>query len=144
MTLKKMIFLFIIINTLLNRVLYTHILINSECLCFDMMIKKTVEQNKLKQFSVPLQQIIGVMGKSDTINEIMKTHININKHTEICYFYIKNDNLKYNLIFNRLWLNRNDVQIIAKRKGNLFWFYKSIYQKHKKLIKKDYLKHLWD
>ena len=55
MILKKIIFLFIIIDTLLNGVLYIHILINSECLCFNMMTKKTVKQNKLKQFPVPSQ-----------------------------------------------------------------------------------------
>ena len=48
MTLKKIIFSSIIINTLLNKVSYAHILIDSECLCFNMITKKTVEQNKLK------------------------------------------------------------------------------------------------
>ena len=48
MTLKKMIFLFITINMLLNGVSYAHILIDLGCLCFGMVIKKTVEQNKLK------------------------------------------------------------------------------------------------
>ena len=42
------------------------------------------------------------MNKLNTINEIVKAHIDINKHTEICYFYIKSDNFKYNLIFDRL------------------------------------------
>ena len=65
------------------------------------MTKKTVEQNKLKQFLVFLWQIIDVMNKSDTINEIAKIYINVDKYTEICYFYIKNNNLKYNLIFNK-------------------------------------------
>ena len=97
-----MTFSLITINTLLNRVLYTHILINSECLCFDMMIKKTVEWNKLKQFPVPLQQVIDIIGKSCIINKIAKTHIDVNKHIKICYFYIENDNLKYILIFDRL------------------------------------------
>ena len=49
------------------------------------------------------------MGKSGTINEIMKAHINVDKHMKICYFYIEGDNLEYDLIFDRLWLNRNDV-----------------------------------
>ena len=87
---------------LLNKVLYTHILINSKCLCFDMIIKKTVEQNKLKWFPVSLWQIIDVMNKPDTINKIIKTHINVNEYIKICYFYIKNNNFKYNLILNRL------------------------------------------
>ena len=52
MILKEMIFPFITINTLLNKVSYTHILINSECLYFDIIIKRTVKQNKLEQFSV--------------------------------------------------------------------------------------------
>ena len=42
------------------------------------------------------------MSKPDTINEIIKTHIDINKHIKICYFYIKSNNLKYNLIFDKL------------------------------------------
>ena len=42
------------------------------------------------------------MSKPDTINEIMKTHINVDKYMKICYFYIKSNNLKYDLIFNRL------------------------------------------
>ena len=42
------------------------------------------------------------MNKSDTINKITKVHININKYTKICYFYIKDNNLKYDLIFSRL------------------------------------------
>ena len=42
------------------------------------------------------------MSKPGTINEIMKAHINVNEYTEICYFYIKNDNFKYNLIFDKL------------------------------------------
>ena len=42
------------------------------------------------------------MGKPDTINKITKVHIDVNKHTEICYFYIRDDNLEYNLIFDRL------------------------------------------
>ena len=100
--LKKMIFSFIIINMLLNEVLYTYILIDSECLCFNIMIKKIVKWNKLKWFPVFLWQIIDVMGKSDIINEIMKTHINIDKYIKICYFYIKSDNLEYNLILDRL------------------------------------------
>ena len=66
-----------------------------------MMTKKTVKQNKLKQFPVLSQQIIDVMSKPDTINEIAKIHINIDEHMKICYFYIKNDNLEYNLILNR-------------------------------------------
>ena len=41
------------------------------------------------------------MSKTGTIDEITKTHININKHTEICYFYIKGDNFKYNLILSK-------------------------------------------
>ena len=49
------------------------------------------------------------MSKSDTINEIAKTHINFNKYIEICYFYIKNNNLEYDLIFDRLWLNKNNI-----------------------------------
>ena len=49
------------------------------------------------------------MNKPGTINEITKAYINIDEHTEICYFYIKNDNLKYDLILDRLQLNRNDV-----------------------------------
>ena len=102
MILKKMIFSFITINMLLNRVLYTHILINLKCLYFSMMTKKTVKQNKLKQFLISSQQIINVINKSDIINEIIKVHININKYTEICYFYIKNDNFEYDLILDRL------------------------------------------
>ena len=120
MTLKEMIFLFITIDMLLNGVLYAHTLIDSRCLCFSMVTKKTVEQNKLKWFPVPPQQVIGVMGKPDTINEIVKTHINVNKHTKICYFYIKDNNLEYNLILNKSWLNRNDVQIVAKEKAIYF------------------------
>ena len=116
MTLKKITSLFITINTLLNRVSYTHILVNSECLCFGMMTKKTAEQNKLKWFPVSSQQIIDVISKPDTINKIVKAYLNINEHTEICYFYIKSDNLKYNLILDRLWLNRNDVQVITKKR----------------------------
>ena len=42
------------------------------------------------------------MNKPDTINEIIKTHINIDEHIEICYFYIRNDNFKYDLILGRL------------------------------------------
>ena len=101
MVLKKMISLFITINTLLNEVLYTHILVDSECLCFGMVIKKTVEQNKLKWFPVPLQQVIDVMSKPGTINEMTKVHINVNEYTKTCYFYIKGDNLKYDLILDR-------------------------------------------
>ena len=41
------------------------------------------------------------MSKLGTINEIMKTHINVDEHTETCYFYIKNDNFKYDLILDR-------------------------------------------
>ena len=102
MVLKEMTFSPIIINTLLNGVSYTHTLINLRCLCFNMVTKKTVEQNKLKQFPVPPQQIIGVMNKPGTINKIAKAYINVNKHTETCYFYIKDNNLKYNLILDRL------------------------------------------
>ena len=120
MTLKKMIFSSITINTLLNEVLYTHILIDSGCLCFDMMTKKTMEQNKLEQFPVPPQQVIGIMGRPGTINEMTKVHINVNRHTKICYFYIKNNNLEYDLILSRSWLNRNDVQIIIKKKTIYF------------------------
>ena len=109
MALKKIIFSFITIDILLNRVSYTHILVDSECLYFGMITKKTVKQNKLKWFPVPPQQIIDVISKPDTINEITKVHININEHTKICYFYIKGNNFKYNLIFDKLWLNMNDV-----------------------------------
>ena len=52
--LKKIISLFITIDTLLNEILYAHTLIDLGCLYFSMVIKKTVEQNKLKQFSVSL------------------------------------------------------------------------------------------
>ena len=100
--LKKMIFSFIIIDILLNEVLYAHILVDSKCLCFSIMIKKTVKQNKLEQFSVSLQRVINIMSKTGTINKMTKVHINVNKYTEICYFYIKGDNLKYDLILNRL------------------------------------------
>ena len=110
----------ITIDTLLNRISYAHILVNLRCLCFNMMTKKTVEQNKLKWFPVSSQQIINVMSRPGTINEIVKAHINIDEYTEICYFYIKDDNLKYNLILNRSWLNRNDVQIIVKEKAIYF------------------------
>ena len=120
MTLKKMTSSFITINMLLNRVSYIHTLIDSECLCFGMVIKRTVEWNKLKQFSVLSWRVIDVMSKPGTIDEIAKTHINVNKHTEICYFYIKNNNLKYDLILNRSWLNRNDVQIVVKEKAIYF------------------------
>ena len=99
--LKKTIFLFITINTLLNEVLYTHILIDSKCLCFNIMIKKTVEWNKLEQFSVPSQRVINIMSKTGTVNKIAKAHINVDEYTKICYFYIKNNNLKYDLILNR-------------------------------------------
>ena len=60
------------------------------------------------------------MSKPDTINEIVKIHININKHMKICYFYIKSDNLKYDLILDKLWLNRNNVQIVVKEKTIYF------------------------
>ena len=62
------------------------------------------------------------MGKPGTINEIVKAHININEHTEICYFYIKSNNFEYDLILDRLQLNRNDVQIITKEKTIYFGF----------------------
>ena len=62
------------------------------------------------------------MSKSDTINEIAKAHIDVDEYTEICYFYIKDDNLKYNLIFGRSWLNRNNVQIVVKKKTIYFGF----------------------
>ena len=42
------------------------------------------------------------MSKSDTINKIAKVHINVDRHTEICYFYIEDNNFKYNLILDRL------------------------------------------
>ena len=42
------------------------------------------------------------MNKPGIINEIVKTHININEHMKICYFYIKSNNLKYDFIFDRL------------------------------------------
>ena len=58
-------------------------------MCFNIITKKTVKQNKLKQFPIPLQQVIDVISKPNIINEIAKAHININEHTEICYFYIK-------------------------------------------------------
>ena len=99
---KKMISLSITIDMLLNKVSYIHTLIDSECLCFDMMTKRTVEWNKLEQFSVPSQKVINVMSKPGMIDEIAKAYININEHTEICYFYIKGNNLKYDLILSRL------------------------------------------
>ena len=130
--------LFITIDTLLNGILYTHTLIDSKCLCFDMMTKKTVEQNKLKQFSVSSQKVIDIMGKTGTINEMTKTHINVKEHTEICYFYIKGNNLKYNLILSRLWLNRNDIWIVTKEKTIYFGltslYVKSTENQPKKII----------
>ena len=102
MALKEIIFSLITIDTLLNGILYIHILIDLKCLYFDMMTKKTVEQNKSKQFLVSLWKIINVINKLGTINEIAKTHINVNKHIKIYYFYIKDNNLEYNLILSRL------------------------------------------
>ena len=109
MILKKIIFSFITIDILLNEVLYAYILIDSKCLCFDMITKKIIKCNKLKQFPVSSWKVINVMSKPSTINKIIKAHININKHMKTCYFCIENNNLKYNLILNRLWLNKNDV-----------------------------------
>ena len=86
------------------------------------MTRKTVEWNKLKQCSVFSQQVINVMSKPDTINEITKPHINVDEYIKICYFYIKSNNLEYNLIFDRLWLNKNDVQIVVKKKAIYFDF----------------------
>ena len=102
MILKKMIFLFITINTLLNGVLYVYALVDLKYLCFGIITKKTVKQNKLKWFPVPSQQVIDVMSKSDTINEITKIHIDVDEHMKIYYFYIEGDNLKYDLILSRL------------------------------------------
>ena len=82
--LKEMIFSFITIDTLLNKVSYVHTLVNLEYLCFSIMTKKTVKQNKLKWFSVPSQKVIDIMNKTDTINEMKKTHINIDEHIKIC------------------------------------------------------------
>ena len=62
------------------------------------------------------------MSRSGTINEIIKTHINVDEHIEIYYFYIEGNNLEYDLIFNRLWLNRNDVWIVVKEKAIYFNF----------------------
>ena len=56
------------------------------------------------------------MSKPDTINKIAKTHHNVNKYIKICYFYIKSNNLEYNLIFNKLWSNRNNVWVVVKKK----------------------------
>ena len=122
MALKKMTFSFITINMLLNGILYTHTLVDSECLCFGMMTKKTVKQNKLKWFPVPPWQVIDVMDKPGTINEMTKTHINIDEYTEICYFYIKGDNFKYDLILSKSWLNRNNVWVVIKKKTIYFGF----------------------
>ena len=66
-----------------------------------MMIKKTVEQNKLKQFSVSSQRVIDIMDKTGTINEMAKIHIDVDEHIEICYFYVESDNLEYDLILSR-------------------------------------------
>ena len=41
--LKEIISSFIIIDTLLNEILYAHILVDLRCLCFNMMIKKIVK-----------------------------------------------------------------------------------------------------
>ena len=60
------------------------------------------------------------MNRPGTINEMTKIYIDINGHTETCYFYIKNNNLKYDLILSRLWLNRNNVQIVVKEKAIYF------------------------
>ena len=51
---KKITLSFITIDMLLNKISYIYILVNLKCLCFNMIIKKTVKQNKLKQFSVLL------------------------------------------------------------------------------------------
>ena len=42
------------------------------------------------------------MGKTGIIDEMIKIQINIDKYTEICYFYIRSDNLEYNLILDKL------------------------------------------
>ena len=42
------------------------------------------------------------MGKSGTINEIVKIYIDVDEYMKICYFYIKSNNFKYDLIFDRL------------------------------------------
>ena len=62
------------------------------------------------------------MSKSDTINVLAKIYINVDEYTEICYFYIKSDNLEYDLIFDKSWLNRNNVQIVVKKKTIYFNF----------------------
>ena len=36
------------------------------------------------------------------IDEIAKVYINVDEYTEICYFYIESNNLKYDLILSRL------------------------------------------
>ena len=41
------------------------------------------------------------MNRPDTINEMVKAHIDINEHMKIYYFYIKDNNFKYDLILNR-------------------------------------------
>ena len=60
------------------------------------------------------------MDRLGIINEMTKIYIDVNEYMKICYFYIENDNLKYDLILSRLWLNRNDVQIVAKEKAIYF------------------------
>ncbi|KAI0997617.1 hypothetical protein K3495_g10570 [Podosphaera aphanis] len=105
-----------LIDRQLNSSFYLHALIDTGCLCFAASSKDLVKNNNLTRTKIPEKSSISrERRKKRTINEITFADFDIDGRKERVYGYIIQD-LSYQLILGKPWIEQNDVIYHAKRR----------------------------
>ncbi|KAI1006229.1 hypothetical protein K3495_g1992 [Podosphaera aphanis] len=106
-----------LIDCQLNSSFYLHALIDTGCLCFAAFSKDLVKNNNLPRIKIPEKslQLAEKDEKERTINEVTYVDLDIDGRKERVYGYIIQD-LTYQLILGKPWMEQNDVVYHAKRR----------------------------
>ena len=118
-----MIFCLIIISIIIEKKNEIYILINIECLVYKTISFRFVRRTDFECIDILIRKLIGIGGKEDRINKIIKVNININRHQQDVFFYIIRDHLGYDLILGKLWMIHHNIKITPK--ANIFFIHSS-------------------
>ncbi|KAI0994752.1 hypothetical protein K3495_g13431 [Podosphaera aphanis] len=110
-----------LIDCQLNSSFYVQALTDTGCLCFAASSNDLVTKYKLLRIQIPIKslQLAENDNKKRTISEISFANFDIDGRREKVYGYVTQD-LAYNIILGKPWMERNDVVYLAKKRAIRF------------------------
>ena len=78
----------ITVSIIIEGMKIAYILINIGCLAYEIINSMFVRKADLERISILIKKLIGIGGKEDRIDEIVKVEIDIDKYKQDIYFYV--------------------------------------------------------